>query len=184
MKQNPALLGIFVTTNTHRWEFGRMLHRYKKPIQAQTAWTNTLTYCLPRAADFLLKTTAQLIYIISRPDSLYIYRWLVDFWLKIGSRVFFPLWRPVRTASALGGSLIRCSAPKMEDAIINSAHWCWRVCVARCDVASWLGLTRRHREKKHPRPCFSQQSTSQRNPRVNDIGNMVYCVGFYWSLIS
>ena len=29
-------------------------------------------------------------------------------------------------------------------------------------------LTGRHREIKHPRPCFSQKSTSQRNQRVND----------------
>ena len=34
---------------------------------------------------------------------------------------------------------------------------------------SCLGLTRRHREEKHPRPNFSQKSTSQRNQRVNDI---------------
>ena len=39
---------------------------------------------------------------------------------SFGSRVFFSLWRPVRTASALSGSLIRCSAPKMEDAIIRA----------------------------------------------------------------
>ena len=32
-------------------------------------------------------------------------------------------------------------------------------------------LTGRHREKKHPRPCFSQKSTSQRNQRVNDMEN-------------
>ena len=35
-------------------------------------------------------------------------------------------------------------------------------------------LTGRHREKKHPRPCFSQKSMSQRNQRVNDIGKVVY----------
>ena len=67
-------------------------------------------------------------------------RWLV---IKIGSRVFFPLWRPVRTASALSGSLIRCSAPKMEDDIVRSAQWCWRVCVARDDVAPELRFQRR-----------------------------------------
>ena len=33
---------------------------------------------------------------------------------------------------------------------------------------SWRGLTRRHREKKHAWPCYSQQSTSKRNQRVND----------------
>ena len=37
-------------------------------------------------------------------------------------------------------------------------------------------LTGRHREKKHPRPCFSQKSTSQRIQRVNDIGRMVYFI--------
>ena len=31
--------------------------------------------------------------------------------------------------------------------------------------------------KKHPRPNFSQKSTSQRNQRVNDIGRMVYYEG-------
>ena len=41
---------------------------------------------------------------------------------------------------------------------------------------SCLGLTRRHRGKKHPRPNFSQKSTSRRNQRVNDIGRMVYSV--------
>ena len=35
-------------------------------------------------------------------------------------------------------------------------------------------LTGRHRGKKHPRPNFSQKSTSQRIQRVNDIGRMVY----------
>ena len=40
----------------------------------------------------------------------------------LGRACFISLWRPVRTASALSGSLIRCSAPKMEDAIIRSAH--------------------------------------------------------------
>ena len=40
----------------------------------------------------------------------------------LGRGCFFSVWRPVRTASALSGSLIRCSAPKMEDAIIRSAH--------------------------------------------------------------
>ena len=30
--------------------------------------------------------------------------------------------------------------------------------------------TGRYREIKHPRPNFSQNSTSQRNQRVNDIG--------------
>ena len=39
-------------------------------------------------------------------------------------------------------------------------------------------LTGRHREKKHPRPNFSQQSTSQRNQRVND-GRMVYLIYYY-----
>ena len=28
-------------------------------------------------------------------------------------------------------------------------------------------------------PCFSQQSTSQRNQRVNDIGHMIYSFAFY-----
>ena len=42
------------------------------------------------------------------------------FWV---AGVLFPsLWRPVWTASALSGLLIRCLAPKMEDAIIRSAH--------------------------------------------------------------
>ena len=36
--------------------------------------------------------------------------------------VFFP-YGPDRTASALSGSLIRCSAPKMEDDIVRSAQW-------------------------------------------------------------
>ena len=31
---------------------------------------------------------------------------------------------PDRTASALSGSLIRCSAPKTEDDIVRSAQWC------------------------------------------------------------
>ena len=35
-------------------------------------------------------------------------------------------------------------------------------------------LTGRHRENEHPRPNFSQKSTSQRNQRVNDIGQEVY----------
>ena len=30
----------------------RMLDLNKKPIQTQTVWTNSLTYCLPRATDF------------------------------------------------------------------------------------------------------------------------------------
>ena len=41
---------------------------------------------------------------------------------KQGRACVFSVWRPVRTASALSGSLIRCSAPKMEDDIVRSAH--------------------------------------------------------------
>ena len=40
----------------------------------------------------------------------------------LGRGCFLSVWRPVWTASVLSGSLIRCSAPKMEDAIIRSAH--------------------------------------------------------------
>ena len=40
----------------------------------------------------------------------------------LGRGCFFSLWRLFRTASALSGSIIRCSAPKMEDTIIRSAH--------------------------------------------------------------
>ena len=36
-------------------------------------------------------------------------------------------------------------------------------------LSSLAVLTGRHREYKHARPCFSQQSTSQRNQRVNEI---------------
>ena len=39
-----------------------------------------------------------------------------------GSRVFFSVWRPVWTASALDNWQIRYSAPKMEGIIIRSAH--------------------------------------------------------------
>ena len=38
------------------------------------------------------------------------------------ARVFFSVWRPVRTASALDNWQIRYSAPKMEEVIIRSAH--------------------------------------------------------------
>ncbi len=37
--------------------------------------------------------------------------------------MFFSLWRPERTASALSGSLLRRSAPKMEDDIVRSVQW-------------------------------------------------------------
>ena len=57
---------------------------------------------------------------------------------KQGSRVFCSLWRLVWTASALDNWQLRYSAPKMEDAIITSAHWRWRVCVVRYDVAPEL----------------------------------------------
>ena len=52
-----------------------------------------------------------------------------------GRACFFSLRRPVRTASALDNWQIRYSAPKMEDAIIRSAHLRWRACVVRYDVA-------------------------------------------------
>ena len=42
--------------------------------------------------------------------------------------------------------------------------------------------TGRHTEKIHPRPCFSQKSTSQRNQRVNDIASGLLRV-FYDSLL-
>ena len=45
-----------ITYYAHGREFVRMLHRYKKPMQAQTVWTNTLTYCLPSATDFFVGT--------------------------------------------------------------------------------------------------------------------------------
>ena len=52
---------------------------------------------------------------------------------------YISLWRPVREASALSGSLIiRCSAPKLEDSIVRSARWVLRGCVARGDVAPQL----------------------------------------------
>ena len=35
-------------------------------------------------------------------------------------------------------------------------------------------LTGRHRGKKHPRPNFSQKSTSQRIQRVNDMENGLF----------
>ena len=54
----------------------------------------------------------------------------------LGRACVFSVWRPVWTASVLSGSLIRCSAPKMEDAIIRSAHRRWRACFVRYDVAS------------------------------------------------
>ena len=53
----------------------------------------------------------------------------------LGRGCFISLWRPVRTASALSGSLIRCLAPNMEDSIISSAHRRRRVCVVCYDVA-------------------------------------------------
>ena len=35
-------------------------------------------------------------------------------------------------------------------------------------ISALAVLSGRHREKKHPRPCFSQKSTRQRNQRDND----------------
>ena len=40
----------------------------------------------------------------------------------LGRGCFISLWRQVWTASALSGLLIRRLAPKMEDAIVRSAH--------------------------------------------------------------
>ena len=40
----------------------------------------------------------------------------------LGRACVFPVWRPVRTASALDNWQIRYSAPKMEGIIIRSAH--------------------------------------------------------------
>ena len=57
---------------------------------------------------------------------------------KQGRACFFSVWRPVWTASALDNWQSRYSAPKMEDAIIRSAPWCWLVCVVRYDVAPYL----------------------------------------------
>ena len=59
----------------------------------------------------------------------------VDSLTKGGSRVFSPLWRPIRTASAVSGLLLHFSAPKMEGIIIGSAYRRWRVFVAWDDVA-------------------------------------------------
>jgi len=43
--------------------------------------------------------------------------------------------------------------------------------------------TGRYREIKHPRPNFSQNSTSQRNQRVNDIGQWSYRLSYMEYLI-
>ena len=53
----------------------------------------------------------------------------------LGRGCFISLWRPVRTASALSGLLMRCLAPNLEDAIISSAHRCCRARVVRYCVA-------------------------------------------------
>ena len=53
----------------------------------------------------------------------------------LGRGCFISLWRPVRTASALSGLLVRCLASKMEDAIISSAHRCCPARVVRYCVA-------------------------------------------------
>ena len=49
-----------------------------------------------------------------------------------------PSQAQVRTASAVSGSLIRCSTPKMDGIIISSAHRCCRARVVRYCVATEL----------------------------------------------
>ena len=81
------------------------------------------------------KCKCGLVIIINRPVSIHVVDFRSADWLPyvfkyrhalrakyFGSRVFFSVWRPVWTASALDNWQIRYSAPKMEDAIIRSAH--------------------------------------------------------------
>ena len=132
------------------------LHSYDRKIYNISWFVNIITIVRGTSAVwYLLLILCRYLYLINRPLSLY--RWLsvgrgVTVELPydyrsvahtdtcfapniLGRACFFFVWRPVWTASALDNWQIRYSAPKMEDAIIRSAHRRWRACVVRYDVS-------------------------------------------------